>query len=198
MLINYFGHSYFYIQGENYSITLDPYGNIGLKEKSVNADYVFCSHNHYDHNNVKLTSNAKIITENSDNFEIISTYHDEVQGAKRGKNNVLKFILDGKVFVFTGDIGVLDDNVIEKCKGCDYLFLPVGGVYTIDYKLAKEYVLKINPQAVIPMHYKLEGCSVDVAKLDYFTNEFTCVNTVNSPYSVTGNEKNILVIKAEI
>ena len=73
MLINYFGHSYFYIQGENYSIALDPYGNIGLKEKSVNANYVFCSHNHYDHNNVKLTSNAKVITENSENFDKILT-----------------------------------------------------------------------------------------------------------------------------
>ena len=198
MLINYYGHSYFLITGDSYSIALDPFSNIGLPEKVVKADYVFCSHNHYDHNNVNLTSNAKLIDKSENGFEIINTYHDEVKGAKRGLNNVLKFVVDGNTCVFMGDIGVIDKNVIEKTKGCDYLFIPVGGTYTIDYKEAKRYVEEIKPKVVIPMHYKLEGCTVDVDKIDKFLNEFENIKVVNSPYVANGNEKNILVIKAEL
>lgn len=198
MLINYYGHSYFLITGDSYSIALDPFSNIGLPEKVVKADYVFCSHNHYDHNNVNLTCNAKLIDKSENGFEIINTYHDEVKGAKRGLNNVLKFVVDGNTCVFMGDIGVIDKNVIEKTKGCDYLFIPVGGTYTIDYKEAKRYVEEIKPKVVIPMHYKLEGCTVDVDKIDKFLSEFENIKVVNSPYVANGNEKNILVIKAEL
>ena len=198
MLINYLGHAYFYLQGNDYSIALDPFGKIGLPEKPVKADYVFCSHNHYDHNNVTLTPNAKLITENSGVFEIIPTYHDEVKGAKRGLNNVLKFTLDGKVCVFMGDIGVIDTNVINATKGCDFLFIPVGGVYTINYKEAKHYVDEIKPKTVIPMHYKLNGSTVDVDDVMKFLNEFSSVETVNSPYNDAENIKNVLFLKAEL
>ena len=197
MLINYFGHAYFLISGDNYSIALDPFGNIGLKERVVNANYVFCSHNHYDHNNISLTPNATLV-ENSNKFEIIPTYHDEVNGAKRGLNNVLKFTIDGKTCVFMGDIGIIDNNVITKAKGCDFLFIPVGGVYTINYIEAKEYVDKIKPKTVVPMHYKLKGCSVDVDGVDKFLSQFTNVTTVSSPYDSKNEITNVLVIKAEL
>ncbi|MBO5712703.1 MAG: MBL fold metallo-hydrolase [Clostridia bacterium] len=198
MLINYYGHSYFLIEGENYSIALDPFSNIGLLERVVSANYVFCSHNHYDHNNVSIVNGATKIIKSENCFEIIPSYHDEVKGAKRGENNVLKFTLDGKVLVFMGDIGVVDNNVIEKVKGCDYLFVPVGGVYTVNYLEAKRYVDEINPKVVVPMHYKLDKCTVNVDKLEKFLSKFDSVTTVSSPYKITGNEKSVLVIKAEI
>ena len=198
MLINYLGHAYFYLQGNDYSIALDPFGKIGLPEKSVKADYVFCSHNHYDHNNTSLTPNAKLITKSCDRFEIIPTYHDEVKGAKRGLNNVIKFTLDNKTCVFMGDIGVIDNNVIEKVKGCDFLFIPVGGVYTINYEEAKRYVDEIKPKTIVPMHYKIKGCSVDVDGVDKFLTKFASVSTVTSPYDSNNEIKNVLLIKAEL
>ena len=89
MLINYYGHSYFLLQGDEYSIALDPFKNVGLIEPKITADYVFKSHDHFDHNNLSLVSGAKLIDKSSGNFEIIQSYHDEVGGKKRGINNVL-------------------------------------------------------------------------------------------------------------
>ena len=197
MLINYFGHSYFLITGD-YSIALDPFSNIGLKEKEVTANYVFSSHNHFDHNNLGLVKNAKRVVGGELGFETLTSYHDEELGSKRGLNEVLKFTLNGKTFGFTGDIGVVDERVVNFLKGADYLFIPVGGTYTVNYIKAKEYVDKINPKCVIPMHYKIKGSTVDISKVDEFLSQFLSVTTVNSPYNLTGNEKGVLYIKAEI
>lgn len=51
MKIEYFGHSFVKITFRDFSVAIDPYGDIGLTPPKVFADYVFCSHNHYDHNN---------------------------------------------------------------------------------------------------------------------------------------------------
>ena len=194
MIINYYGHSYFKLQGE-YSIALDPFGDIGLPIKKVSANYVFSSHGHYDHNNFSAVTGAKIITSIGGNFQIINSYHDEVFGKKRGSNNVLKFKIDNKIAVFMGDIGFVDENVVNFSKNCDVLFIPVGGVYTVDSKQAKQYVDKINPKIVIPMHYKMQGCNVDVANIEEFTNLFTNVKWVNGPYEITNEDSGIIVIR---
>ena len=198
MLIKYFGHSYFLIEGNDYSIALDPFGDIGLYQPKVKANYVFKSHEHFDHNAIELVSNAKLIENSDSRFEIIKSYHDEVLGKKRGYNNILKFKLDGKIFVFLGDLGCITEEVISKIKNCHYLLIPVGGTYTIDKFEAKLLIEKANPKTVIPMHYKLKGCTVNVDSVDNFLNLFNEIDEVKSPYTLTGNEKQILYIKAEV
>ncbi len=198
MLIKYFGHSYFLIEGNDYSIALDPYGDIGLTQPKVKANYVFKSHDHFDHNAITLVSNAKLIEKSDNRFEIIKSYHDEVLGKKRGYNNILKFNLDGKIFVFLGDLGCVTEDIISKIKNCHYLLIPVGGTYTIDKFEAKKLIEKATPKTAIPMHYKLKGCTVDVDKVDGFLNLFNEIDEVTSPYALVGNEKQILYVKAEV
>lgn len=194
MLINYFGHSYFLIEGNDYSIALDPFKNVGLIEREVSAAYVFKSHDHYDHNNLSLVKGAVEITKSDERFTIIKTYHDEVLGAKRGTNNVLKFILDGKVLAFLGDIGIVDDNVVKLVKNCDYLFIPVGGTYTVDAAAAKKLVDKINPKCVIPMHYKVGDSTVDVSSVNSFLNLFDSYDKVSNPYRTVDDDKGVYLI----
>ncbi len=52
------------------------------------------------------------------------------------------------------------------------LLIPVGGTYTIDAEMAKEYVDRIMPSIVIPMHYKTKGLDMDIDKPDDFTEMF--------------------------
>ena len=52
------------------------------------------------------------------------------------------------------------------------LLIPVGGKYTIDAEQAKEYVDRIMPSIVIPMHYKSKGLTLDIDKPDDFLSEF--------------------------
>jgi len=41
------------------------------------------------------------------------------------------------------------------------LLIPVGGNYTIDAEMAKEYVDRIMPEIVIPMHFRTKGSRMD-------------------------------------
>ena len=196
MLIRYFGHSHFYIECDGYSIVLDPFSEIGLKEFKTESDYVFCSHGHYDHNNFSLAVGAKLV-KNSNNFEIISSFHDEKGGALRGINNVLLFNLDGVKAAFLGDLGVYDDDaLIKKLYGVDILFIPIGGKYTIDANGALNYVKKIKPKTVIPMHYFIKGSTVDIKPIESFTSLIEGFKTVKSPYRYDG-ESGVVVIHSE-
>ena len=196
MLINYFGHSYFLIEGQEYSIALDPFKGVGLKEVEIKSDYVFSSHSHFDHDNIGLCKGAKIV-ENSENFEIISCFHDENCGALRGKNDILIFHLDGLKLAFTGDLGEYSNNeIINKLKGVDILFIPVGGKYTIDDGGAYEYAVKTGAKAVIPMHYKAGKSNIDIKGVLPFLDRFNEHKTVNSPFNYNG-ESGVIHVKFE-
>ncbi len=186
MVINYFGHSYFLIKGSEYSIALDPFSNVGLKEVEVKADYVFCSHGHFDHNNASLVSGAKKV-ESSKSFEIIPCYHDEKKGALRGSNDVLLFRLDGYNIAFLGDLGEYsNETLIKKLKDVDLLLIPVGGKYTIDENGAYEYAVKTKAKAIIPMHYKKGASTIDIKGVKPFLDKFENFTTENSPFEFNG------------
>lgn len=194
MLITYFGHSFLLIKGGEYSIALDPYGDIGLKVPSVEADYVFSSHNHYDHDNISIVKGAKLV-ENSYPFEIIKSYHDNFKGALRGENDILLFNLDGYKIAFLGDFGEsYNKDIISKLKGVDLLFIPIGGKYTIDSEEAYKYVCEIQPKTAVPIHYKIEGSNIDIEDEKRFLTNFQSYKVVSSPYKYN-NESGIIVIK---
>ena len=196
MIINYFGHSYFLIQGKDYSIALDPFKNVGLKEVKVKSDYVFSSHSHFDHDNLELVKGAKRV-ENGKNFQIISTFHDQNGGALRGKNDILIFILDGYKIAFLGDLGEYDNQeIINKLTGVDLLLIPVGGKYTIDHIGAYEYAIKSKAKAVIPMHYKAGKSKIDIKGVVPFLEKFNDYIRVSSPFNYNG-ESGVINVKFE-
>ena len=199
MKITYFGHSFLLLQGEDYSICLDPFGDIGLKIPNVVADYVFLSHNHYDHNNLSAVNYKKIVT-NGENFEIIPTFHDDEKGKLRGNNNVLLFGLDGYKIAFLGDYGESENPaLIEKLVGVDILFLPIGGKYTINYKTAFKYQSQIQPKTVIPIHYKIAGSNIDIDGLQNYSSLVKDYKVKNSPYIYDCCDKIVvLTVKKEL
>ena len=78
----------------------------------VEADLVVISHDHSDHNNVSVVQgHPEIIKEpgvyekNGIKLEIFSTFHDEVGGQKRGKNNVARLEAEGIYLIHAGDLG---------------------------------------------------------------------------------------------
>lgn len=194
MLITYYGHSFLLIEGKEYSIALDPYGDIGLKAPIISADYVFCSHSHYDHNNISVVKGAKLV-ENCDAFKIIKSYHDNFKGQLRGENNILLFILDGYKIAFLGDFGEsFNEDIISKLKGVDILFIPIGGKYTLDSQEALVYVKEIKPKTVVPIHYKIKGSNIDIEDEKRFLSSFESYKIVSNPYKYN-NESGIVIIK---
>ena len=62
--------------------------------------------------------------------------------------------------------------LVESIMPVNVLLIPVGGTYTIDAEMAKEYVDRIMPDVVIPMHYKTKDCDFDIAKVNEFLDLF--------------------------
>ncbi len=63
--------------------------------------------------------------------------------------------MDGVRFAHLGDLGhQLTSQQVDILDGVDVLFIPVGGFYTIDAKVAAAVVSDIEPKIVVPMHYQ--------------------------------------------
>ena len=181
MKIRYLGHSCFMLtESTGTTIVTDPYGAIGYKMPSVKADAVTVSHGHYDHNTVKAVKGSPVVFDEEGTYEIgggdvtaIKSYHDDENGERRGDNLIFKFRMDGLEICHLGDLGEeCSSALIEMLLPVHVLLIPVGGNYTIDAEQAKEYVDRIMPAIVIPMHYKPKGLNIDVDKVDEFIDKF--------------------------
>ena len=168
-------------------IYIDPY----LIEKNVNdADYIFITHDHYDHlsmedinkvikedtiivgaescfksleefdnNKVKVKPNNKYLVGNL-NFQTVASYNTNKLYHPE-KNEWVGYLIDfnNKKYFITGDTDINKENKQIKC---DVLLLPVGGVYTMDYKEAATLTNLIKPKLAIPTHYQtVVGTKVD-------------------------------------
>ena len=159
----------------------DPYAeSLGIEMPIVSADAVTVSHHHYDHDAVKKIGGSPIVIDKEGSYELsgveinsIKSFHDPEGGRLRGENIIFKFSMDGIEVCHLGDIGEeCSTELIESLLPVDVLLIPVGGTYTIDAEQAKEYVDRIMPDIVIPMHYREKGKRLDVDKVDDFCDLF--------------------------
>lgn len=176
MEITYLGQSSFKIRGKSVTIVTDPFDpkHIGLKFPAVSADIVTVSHAHPDHNYLAGISPEPFVVSGPGEYEIkgigilgLSSFHDNKQGAERGKNTIYEIRMDGLSLVHLGDLGEkLTDALTESLDGVDVLFVPVGGFYTLPLSEVQEVINQLEPKIVIPMHYQRSGLKEEInAKL---------------------------------
>jgi len=180
MKISWLGHACFYIELESkIKILTDPYepraysGAIRYLPIEVEADIVTVSHHHADHDYVEAVPKAKIV-DSEGTFNIIDvviegflSYHDKVKGSQRGKNIIFLITAESLKLVHFGDLGTPDLDY-NKLKDIDVAIMPVGGVFTIDYKEASAIVERIKPKIVVPMHFKTSKLDFDIDGVDKF------------------------------
>lgn len=192
MKIEYLGHSCFKLtESTGTSVICDPYSDeVGFEMPQVEADAVTVSHHHYDHDNIRKVGKNPVIIDKESSFELpgveinsIMSFHDECRGKKRGENIIFKFRMDGIDVCHLGDLGEdCSSDLIETILPVNVLLIPVGGTYTIDAEMAKEYVDRIMPDIVIPMHYRTKDSKLDIDKVDEFLKLFDdeCVSEEDS------------------
>jgi L-ascorbate metabolism protein UlaG (beta-lactamase superfamily) len=181
MEITYLGHASFRIKGKGVSLVTDPFSpeDTGLKFPKVEAQIVTISHQHQDHNQASLVGGQPQVFEGPGEYEAsgvkilgIATSHDNLKGLKRGKNTVFQIKIDNLTLVHLGDLGhKLETKDIEALNGVDILFVPVGGVFTVDAKGAAEVVAQLEPRIVIPMHYQSAKLTFDLEPVEKFLKE---------------------------
>ena len=157
------GHASFKLRGKSATVVTDPYDGAGVwlkYPKHVEADIVTVSHNHADHSAVHLVGGTPFVVHGPGEYEIkgvgiigVSSFHDEKQGAERGRNVMYRIEIDGVKIGHLGDLGhTLLSPQVDLLDGIDVLLVPVGGVYTIDAQIAAQVIADIEPRIVIPMH----------------------------------------------
>lgn len=185
MDIVHLGHSSFKIRGKKATLITDPFDPnlVGLKFPKTEADIISISHHHKDHDYISGVSSANIVIDGPGEYEIkgvkitgIQTFHDQNDGADRGKNVIYKIEMDNITIAHLGDLGhKLNDAVSELLNGVDILIIPVGGYFTIDATIASQIITALEPAITIPMHYLTGGMNKQefsqLAELPVFLKE---------------------------
>lgn len=186
MIIEYLGHSCFFIEGKEKSVVTDPFSDIGYDLKRVECDFCTVSHDHFDHNNVRGVSAGKIIDRSEDGFIAADSYHDHNLGSLRGKNRIFFFSVDGVKFCHMGDLGeYYSDRLVEEIGSPDVLFIPVGGNYTINGAEAAKFASAIKAKITVPMHYKTPRSGIDISDASDFLRRMPNVSKVGEKIELT-------------
>ena len=173
MKLSWVGHSCFRMTAQDGTVVItDPYDDsVGIEMLPLRADLVTMSHEHHDHNCEQMLIGHPVIVREVEEARVggvhtraVSSYHDEVRGAKRGQNALRIFAIDGLKVVHAGDLGCMpEESVLEAIAGADVLLLPVGGFYTIDASAAKRVIAAARPRCVIPRHFRTARCGYPIA-----------------------------------
>ena len=166
---------------ENKIIYFDPFKL--EKQYKNDADYIFITHQHFDHFSPK-----DILKIKNENTKIIAPRDLEKEKLDFKKDNVLlvepsrEYNIDEikfstihayninknfhkKEFNWVGYVVEVDNEKIyvagdtdntEEARNveCDIACVPIGGTYTMTYKEAVDLILAIKPKVAIPIHYK--------------------------------------------
>ena len=151
---------------------VDPFSrDIGLRTPRFHDQIILVTHEHYDHNNVKESPPETFVIRGPGEYEKagvyiegINSFHDDAQGTLRGLNTIYVIRVEDMRLCHLGDLGQprLTEEQIETIGDVDILFVPVGGIYTIDGVQAAQAVGQIEPKTIIPMHYKIPGLNIDL------------------------------------
>ena len=162
-------------------IYFDPYK---IKEETHDADYIFITHDHYDHfdlESIKKVSNENTIVILPDSIfakVLFQLNSENVRGVIPNEEYTIENLHIRTIPSYNKDksfhprssnyVGYLvdiedktiyaagDTDLTDEAKKvkCDIAFIPIGGTYTMDYKEAAELINTIKPSVVIPIHYK--------------------------------------------
>jgi len=174
MKIEYLGHSSFKVTHKGGVVVTDPFDPyVGLPVKKTEANLVLSSHDHKDHRYLESVTGEPFVINAPGEYEVggvkvrgFSSFHDDKSGNERGKNTVYLFEIEGVSLCHLGDLGhLLNEQTVEEMGDLGVLFVPVGGVFTIDASTASKVVAQLEPRYIIPMHYLVDGMGKEFSEL---------------------------------
>ena len=179
MKLRWLGHSCFEITLNNGKVIVtDPYDDtVGYPPLRVRADLALSSHGHFDHNYFDaLEGDCEIVNQPGEYERFgakitgVPSFHDEVRGAKRGKNVIFAIEADGVKLVHLGDLGHQPDTEAQRAliQGADVLLIPIGGTFTITTPEAVKLIGDLKPAAAIAMHYRNRYCHFNITDCSEF------------------------------
>ena len=164
---------------EDKIIYVDPFK---IEQKYNDADYIFCTHSHYDHFSPEEIEKVKkedttIIVPRDIEEQARNIFNDNVVIVEPAKEYQIKDLKFKTTYAYNINkkfhpkenkwVGYIielnnkkyyiagDTDNIEEIQNieCDIALIPIGGTFTMDYKESAELANTIKADIVIPTHY---------------------------------------------
>ena len=206
MLIRHIGHAEFLIELESgYRIVTDPYdAGCGYPVRKEKADAVLVSHHHHDHDAVENVGGTPQVIDAAGQYTLakgvtvtaLEAFHDDAQGAKRGKTLLFLLEAEGLRVAHLGDLGCgLNAEQAKALRNPDILMIPVGGFFTIGPDEAAAICAQLQPRVTVPMHYRRGEMGFSVlTPVEAFSGKFAEYHEVPGNVLVIGPETSGLFI----
>ncbi len=172
MKIEVIHHSSIRLEAEKV-IYFDPYD---IKEELHDADYIFITHDHYDHYDEEAIEKVKnnqtkiivpeclkekkhdLVVEPDKEYQLDELFFKTIRAyntkanyhPKEKKYLGYNLLLNNTYYYIMGDTNRTKETDQVKTDIC---FVPIGGTYTMDVEEAANYINDLNPKEVIPIHY---------------------------------------------
>ncbi|MBE6050600.1 MAG: Zn-dependent hydrolase [Clostridium sp.] len=205
MFIKWFGDSCFCFQDSlGHKILIDPLDKINSFKSNIitfsQKNQTYFSYLHSENKNILLDS-VDSFNNNYVTIKSYSSFSDNANGIKRGKNIIHTYIIDNITICHLGHLGhILTDDSIKNIGKVDILLIPIDGNITLDYTTSSKILNKISPKITIPMCYKS-------SYNDYYSNtlkDFLLSNKLKSKFYfdildtnlvLNNNSSNIIILK---
>jgi L-ascorbate metabolism protein UlaG (beta-lactamase superfamily) len=196
--LRWFGQSAFLLEGSQQRVLIDPFGDLSTMGRrweyppvaDVACDLRVITHEHRDHNHTEAaTGDPFVVRSQAGTFDTpvgevvsVASEHDTEAGIRRGANTLVRFELDGLRVAHLGDLGqsALRAEQLAALGPIEVLFVPCGGMATIDAAGAAAAVRALSPRWAVPMHYRTPAIDF-LEPADAFLATFTDVDRWDGP-----------------
>ncbi|PWH19154.1 MAG: lactamase [Ardenticatenia bacterium] len=185
MEITWFGHACFRLRERGVVIITDPFADsVGVSLPRLKADVVTISHHHPHHADLSALQGTYRVLDAPGEYEVrsmfitgMATYppHQDIprDAWLRWRNVIFIFEFDGLSVCHLGDLNYLPSpEQVQMLSGVNVLLLPVGGGrHSLSAVQAAEIVSMVEPNLVIPMHYRVGTLSAELEGIERFLKE---------------------------
>lgn len=185
MEITWFGHACFRLRERGVVIITDPFArSVGVTLPRLKADIVTISHHHPHHDDLSAIQGDCRVLDGPGEYEVrsvfitgIATYppRQDISPDEwlRWRNVMFVFEFDGLTVCHLGDINYLPpQEQVQMLSGVHILLVPVGGgMHSLNAARAAEIVSLIEPNLVVPMHYRVGTLSTELEGVERFLKE---------------------------
>ncbi len=177
MEITWSGHSCFTLKGKGVALVIDPCPpEYGCVSRWGTPQAVLVSHAHQGHSFTADIPGAPHLFQGPGEYEIggafitgIGTFHDDEDGAERGKNTIYVIEMEGLTLCHLGDLGhPLAGHALRDVGKVDVLFVPAGGVTTLSVSEARSLARSVQARYILPMHYRTDDARSDLEPVETF------------------------------
>ena len=180
------------------SVITDPYDHqqTGLAPLKLSADIVTVSHEAPGHNCLEAVKGTPYTITGPGEYEVGGVFVTGIQtGGQKGsgdlRNTLFVFDFQTVTVVHLGALNRIPTQAeIEAMGTVNIALVPVGGGNHLSASRAAEVISLLEPSIVVPMHYAIPDCTIQLDPLSKFMKEMG-INEYEPHASLKINQANL-------